>query len=217
MTKNIIIGAGTYGETYLFFLREAGMDVVGFLDDNVQLTGHIVRGVPVLGTTELLPKLKELYGVENVYCPIGSNRVRVSILERARALGYQTPNFIHHKAYISSNVSMPNEGVYIEANTYIYPYTSIERDVMICVGSIVAHHSHLSQGTFISAGVNFGASVHADKFAYIGIGSTIMTGVKELGEDCLVGAGAVVVRNVPAYTVVAGVPAKLLRIKEAKL
>lgn len=214
MTKSIIIGAGTYGETYLYFLREAGVDIVGFLDDNVQLTGRIVRGVPVLGTTELLSRLKELYDVDNVYCPIGSNRVRVSILERARALGYQTPNFIHHKASISSNVAMSNEGVYIEANTYIYPYTTIERDVLICGGSLVAHHSHLSQGTFISAGVNFGASVHAGKYTYIGIGSTIMTGVKKLGEDCLVGAGAVVVRDVPDNAVVIGVPAKVLRIKE---
>lgn len=214
MTKSIIVGAGTYGETYLYFLREAGVDVVGFLDDNAQLTGRMVRGVPVLGTTELLPRLKDLYGVENVYCPIGSNRVRVNILERARALGYQTPNFIHHKANIASNVAMSNEGVYIEAYTDIYPYTTIERDVLICGGSLIAHHSHLSQGTFISAGVNFGASVHAGKYTYIGIGSTIMTGVKKLGEDCLVGAGAVVVRDVPDNAVVIGVPAKVLRIKE---
>lgn len=214
MKKSIIIGAGTYGETYLYFLREAGVDIVGFLDDNAQLTGRMVRGIPVLGTTEMLPRLKELYGVEDVYCPIGSNRVRVRILEKARALGYQTPNFIHHKALIASNVSMPNEGVYIEAYTNIYPYTTIERDVLICGGSLVAHHCYLSQGTFISAGVNFGASVHADKYAYIGIGSTIMTGVKELGENCLVGAGAVVVRDVPACAVVVGVPAKILKMKE---
>ena len=214
MTKSIIIGAGTYGETYLYFLREAGVDIVGFLDDNAQLTGRMVRDVPVLGTTELLPRLKELYDVDNVYCPIGSNRVRVSILERARALGFKTPNFIHPKAYISSNVSMADEGVYIEAYTNIYPYTTIERDVLICGGSLVAHHCHLSQGTFISAGVNFGASVHAGKYAYIGIGSTIMTGVKELGEDCLVGAGAVVIRDVPARAVVAGVPVRILKMKD---
>ena len=86
---------------------------------------------------------------------------------------------------------------------------------MICGGTIVAHHCHLSQGTFISAGVNFGASIRTGKYAYIGIGSTIMTGIKELGEDCLVGAGAVVIRDVPERAVVAGVPAKVLRIKES--
>jgi sugar O-acyltransferase (sialic acid O-acetyltransferase NeuD family) len=213
--KSIIIGAGTYGETYLDYLREAGVNIVGFLDDNTDLVGKVIRGTEVLGTTSLLPELKERYGVEDVYCPIGSCRIRVGMLERARALGYRTPNFIHNKADIAPTIFIDNEGIYIESSTIIFPYVTIERDVMICGGTIVAHHCHLAQGTFISAGVNFGASIRTGKYAYIGIGSTIMTGIKELGEDCLVGAGAVVIRDVPERAVVAGVPAKVLRIKES--
>ena len=71
----------------------------------------------------------------------------------------------------------------------------------------------LEEGVFLSNGVNIGASLVAKKYAYIGMGATIMTGVKTLGEDCLVGAGAVVIRDVPAYAVVAGVPAKVLKFK----
>ena len=41
-----------------------------------------------------------------------------------------------------------------------------------------------------------------------------MTGLHELGEDCLIGAGAVVIRDVPDKAVMAGVPAKLLKMKE---
>ena len=32
--KSVIIGAGTYGEVYLAYLQEAGIEIVGFLDDN---------------------------------------------------------------------------------------------------------------------------------------------------------------------------------------
>ena len=39
--------------------------------------------------------------------------------------------------------------------------------------------------------MNLGASLTAEKYAYLGMGCTIMTGVKTLGEDCLIGAGAV--------------------------
>ena len=48
------------------------------------------------------------------------------------------------------------------------------------------------------------------RFAVIGAGATILPGI-EIGEGAVVAAGAVVTRNVPAWTVVAGVPARHLR------
>ena len=46
--------------------------------------------------------------------------------------------------------------------------------------------------------------------AYIGTGATILPGVT-IGQSSVVGAGAVVTRNVPAKTVVAGVPARKIK------
>ena len=43
-----------------------------------------------------------------------------------------------------------------------------------------------------------------------------MTGIHKLGEDCMIGAGAVVIRDVPDGAVMAGVPAKIIRIKKEK-
>jgi acetyltransferase-like isoleucine patch superfamily enzyme len=48
------------------------------------------------------------------------------------------------------------------------------------------------------------------RLAAIGAGATILPGV-EIGEGALVAAGAVVTRNVAAWTIVAGVPARVLR------
>ena len=94
------------------------------------------------------------------------------------------------------------------------PHTVIKDYVMISMGVHLAHHNVLEEGVFLSTGCNFGASIHAHKYAYCGISSTIMTGMHELGEDCLIGAGAVVIKDVPDRAVMAGVPAKVLRIKE---
>ena len=46
--------------------------------------------------------------------------------------------------------------------------------------------------------------------ASIGSGSTILANVK-IGEDAIVGAGSVVTKDVPANTIVAGNPARVLR------
>ena len=211
--RSIIIGAGTYGEVYLTYLQEAGIDVVGFLDDDPKFEGQEVRGVPVLGAVNLLSSLKETDGIEAVYCPLGDNKLRVNFLSMAQELGYDTPNYIHPSVLISPNVTI-GKGVYILLGATIMPYAIIKDFVMISMGVHLAHHTVLEEGVFLSTGCNFGASIHAHKFAYCGISSTIMTGLHELGEDCLIGAGAVVIRDVPDRAVMAGVPAKLLKYKD---
>lgn len=211
--KSIIIGAGKYGEVYLSYLQEAGADVVGFLDDDPKVAELSFGGLPVLGPTSILPTLKDRFGIEAIYCPLGNNRLRVKFLEQARCLGYQTPCYIHPSVKISPDVSIANQGVYILGNTYIMPHVVIDQDVMISVGANIIHHTTLRQGVFVSNGVNLGASLIADEFAYIGMGSTIMTGVTKLGRDCLIGAGAVVIKDVPDGAVMAGVPAKVIKYK----
>jgi acetyltransferase-like isoleucine patch superfamily enzyme len=51
---------------------------------------------------------------------------------------------------------------------------------------------------------------------WIGFGAQILRGVS-VGDNSIVGAGAVVNRDVPANAVVAGVPARLIRMREAPL
>ncbi len=53
-------------------------------------------------------------------------------------------------------------------------------------------------------------SVHIKRNAWIGAGATILPGVT-VGENAVVAAGAVVSRDVPPNTVVAGIPAKVIK------
>lgn len=212
--KSVIIGAGTYGEVYLSYLQEAGVEIVGFLDDDPIYTKQKVRDIPVLGKFDSLACLKDRYGVKAVYCPLGNNKLRVEILNRALSLGYEVPNFIHSTVVLSPDINIGTKGVYILPRTVIMPWCSIHNFVMMSVNSIVSHHAILEEGAFLSFGVNFGASIIAHKYAYIGISSTIMTGVHELGENCLIGAGSVIIKDVPPNAVMAGVPAKILKYRE---
>lgn len=210
--KSIIIGAGKYGEVYLSYLQQAGIEVVGFLDDDPEVQTEKFGGIPVLGPTSLLTDLKISYGVEAVYCPLGNNRLRVKFLRQARNLGFLTPSYIHPSATLSPEITV-GDGVYILLGCNIMPYTVIEDFVMISMNVNIAHHNLLKTGTFLSTGCNFGASIVAEEYTYCGIGSTIMTGLHRLGTDCLIGAGTVVIKDVPDGAVVAGVPARIIRYK----
>lgn len=124
--KSVIIGAGTYGEVYLAYLQEAGIEIVGFLDDDPRYINQKVCGIPVLGGLDFLACLKDEYDVKAVYCPLGNNKLRVEILNRALGLGYEVPNFIHSTVDISPNVEI-GKGVYILLGTHIMPYTKIKK------------------------------------------------------------------------------------------
>ncbi len=59
------------------------------------------------------------------------------------------------------------------------------------------------------------AKVTIEDDADVGVGALILPGVT-VGQGAQVGAGAVVTRDVPAYSVVAGVPARVIRMRPAQ-
>lgn len=109
---------------------------------------------------------------------------------------------------IENDVVVGNN-VTIKSGVYLWDGLRIEDDVFI--GPCVAFtndktpRSKQYPETFLSTIVKKGAS--------IGANATILPGVI-LGEYCMIGAGAVVTKNVPAYAVVVGNPASVIRIIE---
>ena len=79
-----------------------------------------------------------------------------------------------------------------------------------CVKILTSSHSEAGRATPILFAPVELAAVRIDDDADIGIGAVIMPGVR-IGRGAQVGAGAVVTKDVPAYAVVAGVPARLVR------
>lgn len=83
-------------------------------------------------------------------------------------------------------------------------------DVVIDEGATVAQEAYLCTGThdFSSAALPLQtASIHVGRHAFIGARAFVLPNVK-IGEYAIVGACAVVTKDVPAFTVVAGNPAR---------
>ncbi len=205
--KCIILGAGTYGQVYAEYLKEF-YEIIGYIDDNETLIHTSVKNIKVLGNRDYL--FNEIDRNVSVFVPIGVNSVRVKILKELIESGFSAPSFIHPQTIIHDNVKIGNS-VYILPGTNIMPDTVIGNSVMISMGVNIAHHNQIAAGCFFSQGSNIGASIEIDENAYLGIASTIMTGVKSIGRHSLIGAGAVVIRDIPDYAVVVGNPGKIIK------
>jgi acetyltransferase-like isoleucine patch superfamily enzyme len=92
--------------------------------------------------------------------------------------------------------------VKIHSNCYIAQYTEIGADAFLAPGVTIAND--LYPGQEASRDVMSGPSIGAG--AQIGVNVTILPFVR-IGEGCLVGAGSVVTRDLPAGTVAFGNPA----------
>ncbi|MBT5016355.1 acyltransferase [Candidatus Peregrinibacteria bacterium] len=60
-----------------------------------------------------------------------------------------------------------------------------------------------------------GKTVTIEKYVWIG-GKSIILGGVTIGEGAIIGAGSVVSKNIPPYTIAAGVPAKVIKKRTLK-
>jgi acetyltransferase-like isoleucine patch superfamily enzyme len=104
--------------------------------------------------------------------------------------------------------------------TYVGRFTQINawHDVVIETNVLIADRVYISDADHLYNDPNLPISLQGDKFAgavrlcsgcWIGIGAVIMPGVS-VGENAVVGANAVVTRDVPAHTIAGGVPARII-------
>jgi len=138
----------------------------------------------------------KIYDFVNLYgCEIGDNSKIGTFVE------VQKNATIGKNCKISSHTFIC-EGVHIEDNCFIghnvtfindrYPRATNED------GTLQTEKDWQVTETYVKKGASVGSS------------ATILCGVT-IGEGAIVGAGAVVTRDVPPYSVVAGVPAKVIK------
>ena len=93
------------------------------------------------------------------------------------------------------------------AGAVINVCSTVGMHCIINTGSIVEHDNVVGDYVHISPNVALGGTVHIGNSTHMGIGATVSNNIS-ICDNCMIGAGAVVVRDVKESGTYMGVPAR---------
>lgn len=177
--------------------------VDGFLVDASFQDAPFYLGYPVLGDHGYLQTSPETA----IVIALGNGQARQMIADKIRNLITSPffPTLIHPEAIISSRATL-GEGIQICAQSIIQARASIADHVIINVACSISHDCTIGPFATLAPGARLAGNVTVASHTSLGIGVVAIPGV-HLGQGSIVGAGAVLIRDVPPASTVAGNPA----------
>jgi len=145
---------------------------------------------------------------------IGDNDARVNISSSIVNNGGVLASIVHPKAVISNSAKI-GAGTFVAALSVINANAIVGDFCIINTGAIVEHDCKISNGVHVSPNVSLAGSCSVGELSWLGIGSVIINDLK-IASRVIVGAGSVVINNIPSGKTVAGVPAKVIALQNIK-
>lgn len=103
--------------------------------------------------------------------------------------------------------SEERKGLFMQLNSFISSDVTIGMGVRLNYGATAMHDCCLGDFVTLAPNCILLGGVSVGDYSYVGASATVLT-LTKIGKRCVIGAGAVVTKNVPDNTTVKGVPAK---------
>lgn len=209
--KNLyIIGAGGCGREIAWLVErinnvEATWNLKGFIDDNESCWGTKEEGYTVLGGCEYLINIAKKHTVYAV-CAIGSSLVRKKVIEKFKGSNVKFATLIDPSVIISDRVKI-GSGTTICAGNIITVDIQIGNHVIINFDCTLTHDDIIEDFVTLYPSVNVSGNVVIGNLVELGTGTQIIQG-KRICSNSIVGAGAVIIKDIEEPGTYVGCPAK---------
>ncbi len=201
MTRVILIGNSiTASILYEYLRQDDRYEVCGLAVDDVFAAGGSIAELPCVG----LSQLRETFppGAYRAIIAVGYaelNRVRESLFQRLKALGYGVETYVHRDAKIYTQHPL-GEGCIVLPSAILEPHVRLGANTMVWCNATLAHHSTVAEHCWIATGCVIAGQARVMRNSFLGVNSTIVNEVT-VEEFNIVGAGALISKNTKAQAV----------------
>lgn len=203
----VIVGCGGHAKVIADIILTSGDNVKGFLSAEEGIKKYL--DFPVLGIDLHYEKYLDCYFIVGV----GDVKIRERITNFMYKAAWYTA--VHPTAVVSRMDTRIAEGTVIMANVVINPGVTIGRHCIVNTGAVLEHDDVLEDYVHVSVGSKLAGNVHVGRCTQIGIGASVKENI-DICDNCLVGAGAVVISDLLQSGIYVGVPAKWKKSSEIR-
>lgn len=196
----ILIGAGGHAKVIAAAILAREDRVVAVFDDDPARQGQTLLGAPIVGpiaaAAGYASRALAILG-------IGSNAARARL---AAELDLPWGVVVHPRAWVHETVQL-GPGTVVFAGAIVQPCNVLGEHVIVNTAASIDHDCVLGRFVHVAPGAHLAGTVRIGEGSFMGVGSAAIPGVI-VGKHVTVGAGGVVVRDLPDGVTAVGVPAR---------
>jgi sugar O-acyltransferase (sialic acid O-acetyltransferase NeuD family) len=208
----VIFGAGGLGREVLLLLQQLNQaqstwTIRGFYDDQPP-TSPTVAGLPYLGSSADLNATAEPLAVA---VAVGNPGRRAAVVNRLIAPQLSFPALVHPNVALAAPQRITlGAGCIVQQGCILTCDIVLGRFVLLNLGCTVGHDAALGDFCSLMPHANVSGAAQLEAGVYLGTNATVIQRVR-VGENTILGAGAVAVRDLPANVTAVGVPARVIK------
>lgn len=198
----LFVGAGGHAKVVFDAIRALDPRVrLVMCDDNPALAGRDFFGVTIQSPIDWTHE-----HCRNFHVAIGDNQTRERCSKKGQGAQLGAFTIAHPHSTVSSHARV-GAGSFVAARAVVAPGADVGEGVIVNHGAVVDHDCRVGDFSHVAPQAALGGSVSIGRGVVVGAGAVILPGLR-IGDYTVIGAGAVVVRDVAPGVVVTGVPAR---------
>lgn len=207
-----IFGAGGQGREVLQLIHQVNQaqdeqwECIGWFDDGIE-KGSTIKGLPVLGGVKELNEWNQPLAIAMAVAWPNTKRKICSLLTNT-TLSF--PTLIHPSVSFDKEEISIGQGTIITQGCKFTVNIKIGQFVLLNLGCILTHDVTIGDYCSVMPSVNLSGAVVLQEAVYIGTGTQIIQ-LLTIGGNSIIGAGSVVINDIPVNCTAVGAPAKIIK------